>query len=168
MTDPNRPEARKAPTLGPRAARIASPNDPLPSVERPREPIRRPPSPGDSLTSSTDLDTAVRVAANPASHRRRQAEPRWRPVLRFAIAIVAAAVTTRVVWLGVPNRLSVSTRIVGYQTLTDFDIFRYTYGFYAFAFLFPLLAIAYYAAIALARASPADRSADTVRYCRSW
>ena len=118
------------------------------------------------MTSSTDLDTAVRVAANPVLTGAASGAE-MATGMRFAIAIVAAAVTTRVVWLGVPNRLSVSTRIVGYQTLTDFDIFRYTYGYYAFAFLFPLLAIAYYAA--LAWRGPLRRTArPTVRYCRSW
>ena len=74
-------------------------------------------------------------------------ESGWRPAVRFVASVIAAGGVTRLLWAFVPNQLSVSTRLVGYQTLNNFDIFRYTYGYYVLAFVFPALTIAMYATV---------------------
>ena len=61
--------------------------------------------------------------------------------LRSILSLVVAAAGTAVLWSFVPNHLSVSTDIVGYPIFGDFDVFRYVYGYYFIAFLFPLLVI---------------------------
>ncbi len=75
-------------------------------------------------------------------------EAHWRPVVRFVLAVVIAAVLCRLLWTKVPNQLSVTTDIVGNQIFSNFDIFRYTYGFYVIALLFPALAIGLYVLLA--------------------
>lgn len=69
-------------------------------------------------------------------------EPRWFPVLRFGLATLIGAGLTDLVWRRVPNTLTASTDIVGYQTWADFDFRRYIDAYYCVALVFPLLAIA--------------------------
>ena len=68
-------------------------------------------------------------------------EPRWRPVTRFLVSILLAGGLTGALWLRVPNSLLGPTDIVGYPIYANFDIYRYTYGYYFIALLFPALAI---------------------------
>ena len=64
-------------------------------------------------------------------------------LLRVVLSLVVAAAFAAVLWLLVPNQLTVSTDIVGYPIFSDFDIYRYVYGYYFIAFLFPLLVIGF-------------------------
>jgi hypothetical protein len=92
---------------------------------------------------------------------RPERESRWLPFLRFALATIIAAAITDLLWRRVPNTLSASTDIVGYQTWADFDYRRYTDAYYCVAIIFPLLAIA--ACYVLGRWGPLRRP----RICRA-
>ena len=65
-------------------------------------------------------------------------------VLRFVLSVTLAAACTAALWSFVPDHLSVSTDIVGNPIFINFDIDRLIYGYYFIAFLFPLLAIAFF------------------------
>ncbi len=75
-------------------------------------------------------------------------EQKWRPLSRFVVSIVLAGLLATLLWRAVPDRLSVSTDIVGYDIFNDYDIYRYSYGYYFFALLFPVLSISFYLALA--------------------
>ena len=71
----------------------------------------------------------------------------WRPVARLLLSILIAGGLTGVLWLRVPNSLLGPTDIVGYPIFANFDIYRYTYGYYFIALLFPVLAVLLFLAI---------------------
>ena len=74
-------------------------------------------------------------------------EAHWRPLVRFLLSLVVAAGATGALWLRVPNDLLGPTDIVGYPIYANFDIYRYTYGYYVIVLLFPALATAIYLGI---------------------
>jgi hypothetical protein len=75
-------------------------------------------------------------------------EQKSRPLSRFVVSIALAGLLTALLWRAVPDRLSVSTDIVGYDIFNAYDIYRYSYGYYFFALLFPFLSIAIYLVLA--------------------
>jgi len=54
---------------------------------------------------------------------------------------------TELLWRLVPGQLEVSTRIIGYPTFYNFDVVRYTDGYYFITLVFPALVVAVYAAL---------------------
>ena len=67
--------------------------------------------------------------------------PAEKCLLRLVLSLVVGAACTAVLWSLVPDQLSASTDIVGFPIFADFDIYRYVYGYYFIAFLFPLTVI---------------------------
>jgi hypothetical protein len=68
-------------------------------------------------------------------------------LLRFAAAVVGAALLGRLGWILVPAQLRLHTDIVGYPTFADFDVNRYVDGYYFIVIVFPILACAIYYAL---------------------
>lgn len=65
-------------------------------------------------------------------------------VVRFVVAVLVAGGVTDLLWRLAPSALSLTTDIVGYPIFYDYDYQRYDYGYYAAAFVFPLLVIGVY------------------------
>jgi hypothetical protein len=65
---------------------------------------------------------------------------RARRVVRLALAVAFAAILSYVVVQLVPDRLDVTTDIVGYPTHSNFNVYRYFQVYYSVVLLFPLLA----------------------------
>jgi hypothetical protein len=71
----------------------------------------------------------------------RASEPKWRPRLRFALSVGAAAGAGELAWRAVPQHLVARTTTVGYSTVANFDVNRYTDAYFLIAFGFPAVAL---------------------------
>ena len=75
-------------------------------------------------------------------------ERRWRPLVRFVLAVGGGAILTRLVWIFFGNKLSIRTDIIGYPTFYNYDSPRLTDGYYLIVFVFPLLSLLLYLGLA--------------------
>jgi len=75
-------------------------------------------------------------------------EPLWRPLVRLVLSVGISTFATAALWRAVPDKLSVSSTIVGYPLFAGFDIYRYTYGYAVLAYLFPACAAVVYQLLA--------------------
>jgi len=92
-----------------------------------------------SLRRGGSIDLPERAVEQPP----RDEEPMWRPAIRFILALAISAALAGHCG-GSPNDLLKPTDIIGYPIFADFDVYRYTYGYYVIAGLFPALAIVAY------------------------
>ena len=78
----------------------------------------------------------------------RSGEPLWRPLVRLVLSVGISTFAMATLWQAVPSQLSVSSTIIGYPLYANFNVYRYTYGYFVIALLFPACAAVLYQLLA--------------------
>lgn len=115
------------------------------------------------VTTSVSQPHHDKGPTRPVVRARDSAPGRWllRGVPAFAISVLVGATVTDLVWTAVPQKLSVTTNIVGSTTFDDFNVFRYHDAYYLLTFVFPLATTVVF--LALTRLGPLTYSRRNLR-----